>query len=57
VTDLERMELVFRRVHDQLDKTPRFGASDELNVLKKIIEEITAENNSLYQKGKKVRAR
>ena len=51
------MELVFRRVHDQLDKTPRFGASDELNVLKKIIEEITAENNSLYQKGKKVRAR
>jgi len=53
VTDLERIELIFRRVHDQLDKTPRFGASDELIVLKRLIEAIAIENNSLLHEKKK----
>lgn len=47
MTDLERLELVLRRVHDDLDKTTRFAASSELYVLKKIIQALTAENNEL----------
>jgi hypothetical protein len=56
VTDLERLELVLRRVHDRLDRTTRFGASSELYLLKKIIEEVTAENNGQYEQTKKQRA-
>jgi len=52
MTELERLELVLRRVFVRLDKTPRFGASDELHLLKKIIEELTAENNAQYERGK-----
>jgi hypothetical protein len=46
MTELERLELVLRRVSDALSKTTRFGVSDELYVLKRIIEELTSENNA-----------
>ena len=49
MTDLERLELVLRRVHDRLDRTTRFAASDYLYVLKCVIEELTKENNSDHQ--------
>ena len=44
MTELERLELVLRRVHDHLDKTTRFAASGETYLLKKILEELTTEN-------------
>ncbi len=44
MTELERLELVLRRVHDRLDKTTRFAASGETYLLKKIIEELSDEN-------------
>lgn len=50
MTELERLELVMRRVHDALDKTPRFVVSDELYVLKKLIEELTTENNAVRER-------
>lgn len=53
MTELERMELVLRRVHDRLEKTSRFGVSDELYLLKKILEELTIENNTQYEQREK----
>ena len=44
MTDIECLELVLRRVYADLDRTPRSGASDELHVLKRILEELMQEN-------------
>jgi len=44
MTDLERLELVLRRVHSDLRKTSRFAVSDELLVLKCIIDELSKMN-------------
>jgi hypothetical protein len=44
MTELERLELVLRRVCDRLDKSTRFVASDELYMLKVVLEELTNEN-------------
>jgi hypothetical protein len=45
MTDLERLELVLRRVHSDLNKTPRFATSDHLVVLRQIIRELLIVNN------------
>ena len=44
MTDLERLELVLRRVHSDLNTTSRFAVSDELLMLKCIIDELSKMN-------------
>ena len=44
MTELERLELVLRRVHSDLSKTSRFAVSDGLLVLKCIIDELSKMN-------------
>ena len=44
MTELERLELVLRRVCDGLERSSRFTVSDELYVLKKFLDELTTEN-------------
>jgi hypothetical protein len=44
MTELERLEAVLRRVHEHLSRTTRFAASDELHLLKLIIQGLAEEN-------------
>ena len=44
MTELERLELILRRVHSDLSKTPRFAVHDTMYVLERIIKELAKYN-------------